>query len=118
MYIFLSSRYVIIICLIYMYKFNLKFILNNIQHIFKCTCILTIYVDGLTTQFQSVPELSTNLDICDSCCSVTFFMTNSFRKRELISRDDLVLPWGPLLDLVDFTFHSKYEVAGLKKHPL
>ncbi|XP_068688324.1 proteasome activator complex subunit 4-like isoform X1 [Montipora foliosa] len=40
------------------------------------------------------------------------------KKRELLSRDDLVLPWRPLYDLVEFTFHSKYEVAGLKKHPL
>ena len=46
------------------------------------------------------------------------FVWTPFRKRELISRDDLVLPWRPLYNLVDFTFHSKYEVAGLKKHPM
>lgn len=40
------------------------------------------------------------------------------KKRELLSRDDLVLPWRPLYDLVEFTFYSKYEVVGLKKHPL
>lgn len=40
------------------------------------------------------------------------------KKRGLISRDDLVLPWRPLRDLVDFTFYSKFEVHGLKKHPL
>ncbi|PFX25218.1 Proteasome activator complex subunit 4A [Stylophora pistillata] len=40
------------------------------------------------------------------------------KKKKLISRDDLVLPWRPLLDLVDFTFYSKFEVHGLKKHPL
>ncbi|CAH3144364.1 unnamed protein product [Porites evermanni] len=40
------------------------------------------------------------------------------KKRELLSRSDLVLPWRPLYDLVDFTLYSKYEVSGLKKHPL
>ena len=49
---------------------------------------------------------------------ITTMIDLTFRKRDLISRDDLVLPWRPLYDLVDFTFYSKHEAAGLKKHPL
>ncbi|KAK3731823.1 hypothetical protein QZH41_020179, partial [Actinostola sp. cb2023] len=38
------------------------------------------------------------------------------KKRKLISRDDLTLPWRPLYDAVEFMFYSKFESVGLKKH--
>ncbi|XP_032233646.1 proteasome activator complex subunit 4 isoform X2 [Nematostella vectensis] len=40
------------------------------------------------------------------------------KKRELISRDDLILPWRPLYLAVEFALYSKYESVGLKKHSL
>lgn len=40
-----------------------------------------------------------------------FFFTN--RKKELLSRDDLQLPWRPLYDLYDRVVYSKTEHLGL-----
>lgn len=36
-----------------------------------------------------------------------------FRKRVLLSREDLVLPWRPLYKLLDNSAYSRYEHHGL-----
>ncbi|XP_031565856.1 proteasome activator complex subunit 4-like [Actinia tenebrosa] len=38
------------------------------------------------------------------------------KKRKLISREELTLPWKPLYANVEFLHYSKYESVGLKKH--
>lgn len=43
--------------------------------------------------------------------TLSFFFTN--RKKELLSRDDLQLPWRPLYDLYDRVVYSKTEHLGL-----
>ena len=39
-----------------------------------------------------------------------------FRKRDLLSRDDLVLPWKPLYEIYESIAYSKFESVGLKRH--
>ncbi len=45
----------------------------------------------------------------------TLFLT--FRKKELLSRYDLELPWRPLYDLYESILHSKTEHLGLNWFP-
>ena len=39
------------------------------------------------------------------------------RKRHLVSRDDLQLPWKPVYELYHEVFHSKGVKMGLKNFP-
>lgn len=38
------------------------------------------------------------------------------KKRELLSRDDLVIQWQPLYQIYESMCHSKFETVGLKRH--
>ena len=40
-----------------------------------------------------------------------------FRKSKLLSRDDLVLPWKPLYQLLERILCSQYEILGLEWTP-
>ncbi|XP_035696564.1 proteasome activator complex subunit 4-like isoform X3 [Branchiostoma floridae] len=44
-------------------------------------------------------------------------LTTLLKKRELLSRDDLVLPWRPLYELVERLFYSSWEPYGLEWYP-
>ena len=39
------------------------------------------------------------------------------RKKELLSRDDLVLQWRPLYELAESILNSKFEHLGLQLLP-
>lgn len=41
----------------------------------------------------------------------------SYRKKELLSREDLMLPWKPLYDLVESVIYSACEPHGLQLFP-
>jgi len=44
-------------------------------------------------------------------------MVLSFRKKELLSREDIELPWRPLYELQDRILYSKTEHLGLNWFP-
>ncbi|KFM69249.1 Proteasome activator complex subunit 4, partial [Stegodyphus mimosarum] len=44
---------------------------------------------------------------------VAIMLNTLLKKVELISRDDLILPWRPLYELYDRTFFSPYESLGM-----
>lgn len=45
--------------------------------------------------------------------SLTWLLLFPFRKKELLSRDDLQLPWRPLYDVYEKVVYSKTEHLGL-----
>lgn len=46
-----------------------------------------------------------------------YFFVVVVRKKELLSRDDLELPWRPLYDMVERILYSKTEHLGLNWFP-
>ncbi|XP_067680549.1 proteasome activator complex subunit 4-like [Haliotis asinina] len=44
-------------------------------------------------------------------------LTTLLKKKELLTREDLVLPWRPLYDLVESVMYSQYEHHGLQLFP-
>ncbi|XP_076463728.1 proteasome activator complex subunit 4B-like [Babylonia areolata] len=71
-----------------------------------------LYFVHLMFQLATSPEMEYSLvqKYSGALCAL-------LKKEELLSRDDLVLPWRPLYDLIEHTIYSSLEQHGLRLLP-
>lgn len=56
--------------------------------------------------------------MCAQCtCLILKSCISFIRKKELLSRDDLELPWRPLCEMLERILYSKTEHLGLNWFP-
>ncbi|KAK3093564.1 hypothetical protein FSP39_017345 [Pinctada imbricata] len=66
----------------------------------------------LLFELTTIPELEVSL-VQKFACQLVGLL----KKKELLTREDLVLPWKPLYELAEWVIYSRYEHLGLQFFP-